>query len=227
VGLVAARLAEETGRPAVVGADLDGVVRASCRSGPDVDLAGLLERVSGLLLRHGGHAGAAGFEVAADRWEALVERLVAEVEATGPRDRRPALTVDLRLPARAVDYGLVAELDRLAPFGPGHAEPLVLIEGLTVGRVRAANGGHTQVVLRRRPDVLDGIAFGRDDLAVGLAEGDPVEVVARVASRRFGGVESLQLEIRDVGPAGWADRLAAPTAIPVGVTPARLQPSRA
>jgi hypothetical protein len=78
----------------------------------------------------------------------------------------------------------------------------VAIGGLTVARVRPANGGHAQLVLRRDPDVLDGIAFGRDDLVGSLAEGEPVEVVARVVSRRFAGIESLQLEVKDVAPAG-------------------------
>jgi single-stranded-DNA-specific exonuclease len=202
LGLVAARLSEEVGRPAVVGAELGDQVRASCRSGPGVDLAELLESAADLLLRHGGHAGAAGFEIAADRWDDLRARLVSVLEAGPAIDDRPPLAIDLRLPARAVDYGLVTELARLAPFGPGHPDPMILIEGLTVARARTASGGHTQLVLRRRPDVLDAIAFGRDDLADRLREGDAVEVVARVSSRGFGGVESLQLEVRDIGPAG-------------------------
>jgi hypothetical protein len=69
---------------------------------------------------------------------------------------------------------------------------------LTVTRVRAASGGHTQLTLRRRLDVLDGIAFGRSDLAETVHEGDRVDVVARLTSRTFGGYESLQLDIRDV-----------------------------
>ena len=69
-------------------------------------------------------------------------------------------------------------------------------------RVREAGGGHTQLVLKRRLDVLDGIAFGRADIAEQVAEGDVIDVVARLSSRRFGGYESLQLEIRDAAPAG-------------------------
>jgi single-stranded-DNA-specific exonuclease len=224
LGLVAARLSEESGRPAIVGADMGDHVRASCRGGPGVDLAALLEAASELLLRHGGHAGAAGFEVAADRWTDL-QGMLADILATRrPTDARPPLPVDLRLPARAVDYGLVSELARLAPFGPGHPDPVVLIEGLTVARVRTASGGHTQLVLRRRPDVLDAIAFGRDDLADQLSDGDEVRIVARVTSRGFGGVESLQLEVRDVGPA-----LPSPVEAgePPSVTPRPLQPSGA
>ena len=52
--------------------------------------------------------------------------------------------------------------------------------------------------------MLDGIAFGRADLAETVHEGDRLDVVARLASRTFGGFESLQLEIRDVGDVGHA-----------------------
>ena len=98
------------------------------------------------------------------------------------------------------------ELRRLDPTGPGNPDPLVAVEGLTVTRVRAANGGHTQLTLRKRLDVVDGIAFGRADLAEAVAEGDRLDVVARVVTRRFGGYESIQLEIRDVAPAGHVGR---------------------
>ena len=84
----------------------------------------------------------------------------------------------------------------------GNPEPLVAVLGLTVTRSREATGGHTQLTLKRRLDVLDGIAFGRPDLAATVAEGDSVDVVAAVASRTFGGFESLQLEIRDVATSG-------------------------
>ena len=202
LGLVAGRLADETGQPAVVGADLGPVVRASCRSGPGVDLAAVLEACGDLLIRHGGHAGAAGLEVASTDWDALRDRLTELlVIPTGP-DPRSTLLVDLSLPARAIDYHLVHDLGRLEPFGPGNPDPLVVISGLTVARVRAAEGGHTQLVLRRQPDVLDGIAFGRDDLPGALVVGEAVDVVARLMSRTFGGFESLQLEVRDVATAG-------------------------
>ena len=50
--------------------------------------------------------------------------------------------------------------------------------------------------------MLDAICFGRSDLAEQLQTGVTVDVVARLASRTYQGVESLQLEIRDVAPAG-------------------------
>ena len=202
VGLVASRLAEDRARPAIVGAVIGDVVRASCRSDGSLDLAATLEACSDLFLRHGGHAGAAGFELPADRWDAFVERFEALAHGAVPPDPRPVLRIDEVVPALGVDYALHRELGSLAPYGPGNPEPLVAVLGLTVTRVRTAGDGHTALTLKRRLDVLDGIAFGRGDLATLITEGDRIDVVARLQSRRFGGFESLQLEIRDAAPHG-------------------------
>ncbi len=205
IGLVAGRLADETGRPAIVGADLGDRIRASCRSGPGVDLGATLAACADLLIRHGGHAGAAGFEILGVDWDRFGERFSEAIGPATDPDPRTPLRIDVALPARSIDYTLVRDLDRLAPYGPGNPDPLVLVTGLTVSRVRAANGGHTQLVLRRDPDVLDGIAFARDDLPSILTEGERIDVVARLMSRTFGGFESLQLEVRDVATSGWFD----------------------
>jgi single-stranded-DNA-specific exonuclease len=187
LGLVATRLVEERGRPAVVGTDLDGVIRASCRSAGGVDLALILAGCADLLTRHGGHPGAAGLELPAENWAAFRARFL-ELAAAGLNAAEPGragLNVELVLPALAVDY-----------------DPLMVVAGLTVTRVRSAAGGHTQLTLKRRLDVIDGIAFGWTELAGLVHEGDRLDLVARPLVRSFGGYESLQLEIRDAAPSG-------------------------
>ena len=208
VGLIAARLVEERGRPAVVAARLDGVLRASCRSSGTLDLAATLAACSDLLIRHGGHAGAAGFEIDADRWEAFRERFTTLAEAAGPVDSRRQLALDLTLRAPELDFPLVQGLATLEPTGPGNPVPVVGVLDMTVTRVRAATGGHTQLTLRRDRDVVDAIAFGREDLASAVREGDRVDVATRLRVRRFGGYESMQLEIRDIASAGSMPELA-------------------
>ena len=202
VGLVASRLVEDRGRPAVVGAELGSVVRASCRSDGSLDLGATLEQCRDLLIRYGGHAGAAGFEIETGRWDAFEERFLAIAAEAAPPDPRVSVAIDLALPALDVDYALFRELTGLAPCGPGNPDPLVAVLGLTVTRAREATGGHSQLTLRRGLDVLDGIAFGRPDIAQVVREGDRLDVVARLTSRVFGGFESLQLDIRDVATSG-------------------------
>ncbi|HET9852943.1 MAG TPA: single-stranded-DNA-specific exonuclease RecJ [Candidatus Limnocylindrales bacterium] len=221
VGLVASRLAEERLRPAVVGAELGAIVRASCRSAGGFHLADALASCSDILLRHGGHAGAAGFEIEAEKWPAFRERFIGIAAAAGPPDPVPSLAIDVALRARDVDYALHRDLQRLAPCGAGNPEPLVAVLGLTVTRAReAGGGGHTQLVLKRRLDVLDGIAFGWPELAGEVTEGAQIDVVAQLRSRRFGGIESLQLDIRDAAPSGYhPEARAILEASPVAVGP--------
>jgi len=222
VGLVASRLAEERRRPAIVGADLGPIVRASCRSGGELHLADTLAACGDVLIRHGGHAGAAGFEIATEQWPAFRERFLALAAAVPPPDPVPSQAIDVAVHARDVDYALYRDLDRLGPYGTGNPEPMVAVLGLTVTRAREADGGHSQLVLKRRLDVLDGIAFGWPELSASVVEGDRLDVVGRLMSRRFGGLESLQIEIRDAAPSGSVPEAAAilhrhPVAVGPGV----------
>jgi single-stranded-DNA-specific exonuclease len=205
IGLVAGRLADETGRPAVVASVVDaeaGLLRASCRGPQGWSLAEALIACDDLLVRHGGHAAAAGFDIVAECWPEFELRFLA-LAASAPRaSSRAELRLDIVLPAGAVDYQLVRELDLLEPTGPGNPAPALGLTGLRVVRARSATGGHTQLVLGRGRDVLDAVAFRRPDLATSLREGDRIDIVAHAASRRFGGFESIQLEVLDVAAAG-------------------------
>ncbi|HET7677689.1 MAG TPA: single-stranded-DNA-specific exonuclease RecJ [Candidatus Limnocylindrales bacterium] len=201
IGLVAGRLAEERGRPAVVLSSAHDPWRASARSAGGFDLAAAFEACGDLFARHGGHPQAAGGDLPAALFEPFRERFLA-LAGAAPLDPRPELGVDVVLTAHDLGYGLLRELAALEPTGPGNPAPLVGVSGLSVTRVRPAGEGHAQLTLRKGREVLDGIAFERVDLVERLREGDAVEVVARLASRTFGGYESLQLELRDVAAPG-------------------------
>jgi single-stranded-DNA-specific exonuclease len=207
IGLVAGRLAEEHRRPAVIVSTDVSPWRASARSVGGWDLAAAFEACADLLERHGGHRDAAGCTLTAEHWEGFRLRLGELAGAAPLPEPVDTLFVDLVLPAAEVDYRLLRELAMLEPTGPGNPPPLIAITGLEVLRARAVNGGHSQVTLRKGLEVLDGIAFDQPDLAPALAAGDRLDVVARLASRTFGGFESLQLEIRDAALSGsteWA-----------------------
>lgn len=201
IGLVAGRLAEESGRPAVVVSSAAAPWRASARSAGGFDLSAALDAISDVFIQHGGHAAAAGFSLAPGRYLEFQRRILALGATLPSPDPRPGLRLDIVARAESVDYVLLREMARLD--GSGEAPPLVGISGLRVARVRPAKGGHLQLTLRKEREVIDGICFGRaEDLEGRLQEGQHLDIVARLASRVFAGFESLQLEIRDVGPAG-------------------------
>ncbi|CAN5782523.1 single-stranded-DNA-specific exonuclease RecJ [soil metagenome] len=207
IGLVAGRLADERGRPAIVFCDSSDPWRGSARSSR-FDIVGALAAMAELFERYGGHAAAAGCHMAAANYDEFRRRMAER--AAGLQPIEPSLLLDLVVDPPEVDYRLLRELIGLEPAGAGNPQPLVGIRGLTVGRVRRANGGHTQLVLKKGTEVLDAICFGRDDLPELLSEGERIDVVARLDSRAFGGYESLQLEVRDIGPPGSLDLIEAP-----------------
>jgi single-stranded-DNA-specific exonuclease len=210
IGLVAGRLADERGVPAVVFSTSVDPWRGSARSVPGFDLAAAFTACGDLFERFGGHPAAAGCHLTADRYDAFRARITVLASRGLPSSVTPAasraLRLDLVLRAESADYVLLKEL---APLDEGADEPpLVGLVGFVVMRARPAKGGHTQLTLRRGREVLDAICFGRSDLAETLSEGQEIDLVARLSSRTFAGYESLQLDVRDVAPAGTLRRLA-------------------
>jgi len=217
IGLLAGRLAEETGRPALVLSSAVEPWRGSARSAGGVDLAAAFAACADLLDRFGGHPAAAGCHVAAERVPELRQRLADLVRGQPRADPRASLRIDLIQSADAADHVLLQEL---APLElAGEAPPLVGIAGLVVVRVRAASGGHVQLTLRKGRDVIDAICFGRADLAGQVKEGQEIDVVARLGARVFAGLETLQLDVRDVAAAGTLGALHAAGRPPLAAVP--------
>src|SRR3546814_8555341 len=115
MGIVASRLKERFGEPALVVALEKGVGKGSARSVPGVDLgaAVIAARQEGLLVNGGGHPMAAGLTVAADRLAELAAFLDARfARRLAEIDYRPALGIDGALRPRGASLELLAQLDR-------------------------------------------------------------------------------------------------------------------
>ncbi len=206
IGLVAARLAETHRRPVVVFSTDAEPWRGSARApSGGLDLARAFGSCERHFVRYGGHPEAAGCDLlpgAVDAFRADFQALAALAPSAVPQ---PPLPIDLVVQVLDVDYALFHELERLEPFGAGNPAPRVAVLGATVTRVRPVSNGHVQMTVSKGREVLDVIAFGRADLAGAVLAGDRVDIVARIGSRRFGGFESLQLELVDIAtPGGWA-----------------------
>ena len=129
IGIVAGRLKERFGRPAIVIAECeDGTGKGSGRSisGVDLGAAVLAAKESGLLIAGGGHAMAAGLTMPAGGLEPLREflheRLAADVEVS--RGGR-ALLLDALLAPGGVAAALCDALDAAGPYGAGWPAPRV------------------------------------------------------------------------------------------------------
>ena len=148
VGIVASRLKERFGRPAIViGEDEDGTGKGSGRSisGVDLGAAVLAAKDSGLLLAGGGHAMAAGLTLAPGGLDALREffnqRLAADVEAARGGQ---ALTLDASLAPGGICGGLCDELDDGGPYGAGWPSPRIAAGPARLLKVSIVGNGHVR-----------------------------------------------------------------------------------
>ena len=143
VGLVAGRLAERYGRPAIV---LERGDASSAPARPARSTASISSRrwptAPTCSNHYGGHARAAGLTIANDKLEALRERLLARARARlTAEDLRPSLELDLELPLADMTYPTVEAIARLEPFGHGNPEPLILLRDVTAKWPKTSGDG--------------------------------------------------------------------------------------
>src|SRR5437667_2356784 len=137
VGLGASRLVEDYGRPAIVIAIDGDEGKGSCRSIAGVHIAEALADCDDILIKHGGHAMAAGFSVAVSRIPELVDRLDAIVRERLQGVRPvPTVRVDAEIAPELLTAKLAVELASLDPCGAGNPRPHLLVRDVRVYDIR-------------------------------------------------------------------------------------------
>jgi single-stranded-DNA-specific exonuclease len=136
VGIVAGRIKERFNRPACVAALADGVAKGSGRSVPGLDLgsAVIAARQAGILSTGGGHAMAAGFSLPERRLEALHAFLDERLAAAAGLPSVADLEVEGTVAVAGCTIDLAMQIGRLAPFGPGNVEPMLILPRARVVR---------------------------------------------------------------------------------------------
>jgi single-stranded-DNA-specific exonuclease len=203
VGLVAARLTEIYYRPSVVGAQGEEFTRASCRSIPEFHITHALDACDSLLVRHGGHAMAAGFTVRNKDLPELAFRLreIALLEL-GERDLRPSLKADMVIPLHELRPMLLKELDQLQPTGQDNPDAVFISTNLEVKGYRkiGKESQHLRLTVSDGRITFDAVAFRQGLWADQMPK--TVDLAYVFEKNVYNGRESLQLNVRDIRPAG-------------------------
>ena len=209
-GIVASRLVQAYGRPALVltPAAAPGMLTGSGRSIEGLHLREALQRTFELapetLPRFGGHRGAAGVGVPAERLDAFRDAFLQAVgEQLGDAELRPRILTDGELAPDQLGLSTLDELERLAPFGREFDAPLFegefLVEAL---RPVGADGSHLMLELSAGATSLKAIWFRAltpgEVPAFGV--GATLLCAFKLNRNRWRGRESLQLMIEHAEP---------------------------
>jgi single-stranded-DNA-specific exonuclease len=172
-----------------------------------VHIAEALAECDDILLKHGGHAMAAGFSVKAERIPELRERLDAIVRErlAGVRPV-PTIVVDAEIAAEVLTARLALELSALEPCGAGNPRPHLLVRDVRVYDIRqvGADADHLRCKVTVGRFTFDAMAFRRGGHAEAMTDAGRVDAVVTIGSGLRGFVE---LELRDFGPVGTAAQM--------------------
>lgn len=205
IGIVCSRLVERFCRPVVLLNTANGIAQGSARSIEGYALHEALAACAEHLTTHGGHAMAAGMKLATDKVDAFREALVAHAgEHISVEQLAPTLTLDGELPLDELTQNLCEQVERIAPFGRGNAEPLLLLRDVaiaqnpqTVGR----NGDHLVVTVKQAGRHLRCIAWRRGELVGELRTGQTLHLAIRPKLNRWNNRVNVEAVIEDLAPA--------------------------
>jgi single-stranded-DNA-specific exonuclease len=213
VGIVASRVVERTGLPALVIAKDAEEAHGSGRSISAFHLLDALESCHDLFTRFGGHAHAVGFAMPSKDVPALKQRLNSYAQAKlKPEDLMPELSIDAEIPLSSVTPELLHSLGQLEPFGHGNREPVFSSCGVSLLMPpRVLKEKHIKLrVNQKRPDAkasynyeVVGWRMAQRAQAEALQPGDNLDVAYKIGMNvhpEYGGLELTLEDFRKAVP---------------------------
>jgi len=205
IGILASRVVERTGKPALILAHEDGEAYGSGRSIPGFHLLNAIESCHDLFTRFGGHAHAAGFSLPSDRVPQLRERLAAYAAAhLSDADLGSPLEYDASLQLDEVNDVLYGWLKQLEPCGMDNEEPIFVANNVRiVSPPRIMKEKHIRLQLASEKKSISAVGWNWAEklAALELEEGSRIDVAYKIRRNDhpdFGGIE---LEIASLRPA--------------------------
>jgi len=202
LGIAAARVAEEWGKPAVLFSIKGALAKGSGRSVAGVNLKAHCDRLHEHFVRYGGHAQAVGLTLRADGVEAFGRALSEAVGAElGPVAARPRLEIDAAIELEECSLDLVSFCDRCEPFGWGNREPVWRVNGVKVAPDTGVVGnGHLKLHVRNeRGHAGSAIAFNWDrPLSSGELVGRTIDIAVHLRRGRYMNREYAEMRLADL-----------------------------
>ena len=208
VGLAASRLTETHYRPAIVASKGADETRGSCRSIPEFHITEALDKCADLLVRHGGHAAAAGFTVRNENLSELVSRLKAiAADQLSNVDLKPTVTADAEVSLVDIRPELFEKCLRfLEPTGYGNPYAAFVARNVKVksSRTVGADAKHLKLSLE------DAGGYVHDAIGFRLGEWHKkmpprVDILFTYEPNEYNGKITYQLNLKDLKEAGTSD----------------------
>ena len=197
VGIVASRIREAYGKPAIIITRDGENAKGSGRSVEGFALCDAVAACSDLLTHYGGHPMAVGLSLPSENIELFRKRINEYADSQNmPFDR---LNIDCKLNPASISVDLVEELAAMQPFGAGNPVPVFGFYYMTlVNIIPLSNNKHLRLVLSRSGVTLSAMMFFTSTDEFAYEKGDVLDIAATLDINEYNGKKSVSVIIKDI-----------------------------
>lgn len=199
IGIVSSKITELYFKPSILLCLEDGIGKGSGRSIPGFDLHDALTKCQDTLEKFGGHAMAVGLTLKQENIEQFKEKFEQIAEEQHIEEITPVIKIDAKVNLSEINKQMVESLKMLEPFGEANKMPIFLFKNLKIDSIRAlSEGKHLKLTLKDNNVIVNAIGFNLGHLAEEYRIGDKIDVVGTLEINSFNGVDSIQINIKDL-----------------------------
>lgn len=205
IGLLASRLVEEFGKPAIVISTNDLISKGSVRSLGSIHITDFLRSFTDVFLELGGHAMAAGFALESSKLtEAIKELQSAAAKQFDQQSLEPSIEVLCPLSSDMVSFETIKTIEQCAPFGQANPRPVFLLDGWQVvgTKVLGKQQNHLKIIVRPPVDnsipPLELIWWKHGNRVDELRFDQEINVIGTLEQSEWRNKKSLQFTVQDL-----------------------------
>ena len=200
IGIVSSKITEMYFKPSILlSFEEDGLGKGSGRSIPGFDLHDALMQCEDTIEKFGGHSMAVGITVQKDKFLKFREAFEKIASQAHMDEIIPVIQVDSKIDVKDINKDMVESLKQLEPFGEGNRMPVFVFRNLKIDSIRAlSEGKHLKLTLKDNNTMISAIGFNLGQLSEEYTIGDKIDVVGVLEINSFNGVDSLQINLKDV-----------------------------
>ena len=199
IGIVSSKLTDKYFKPSIL-MDIEGKeAKGSGRSIPGFDLHEALSKCSKHIKNFGGHSMAIGLSLESKYYEDFKNEFEEYAKENIDADSVFEIKIDKEISGKELSIEEIMELDKLEPFGDSNEEPVFIFKGFKVTSIRTlSEDKHIKMRLKDNSIELDAIGFGLADAAKKYQIGDKVDVIGNLQINSFNGMDSIQINLKDI-----------------------------
>lgn len=200
IGIVSSKITEMYFKPSILlSFEEDGIGTGSGRSIPGFDLHEALNKCTDTIEKFGGHSMAIGITIKKEKFEDFKKEFEKVAKNSKIDEIVPIINIDAKIDFSTINKEMVDSLKELEPFGEGNKMPVFAFKNLKIDSIRAlTEGKHLKLTLKEGNTVVNAIGFNMGKFAEEYRIGDKVDVVGVLEINTFNGVDTLQINMKDI-----------------------------